>query len=166
MGDDAAAVEAPAAAPRAERLPWPLIGIALAGVSVIALALLIGPPVLVLAACVVSGFGMTYLSGVALTLEERVAFGTVLGAVVLTALSFVFSLVAHDVTVLSVLTASALAAAGGVAAAWRHRSSVIQEWSDLRSRWSPRINAAGHPWPLFAIVLVCGAWTIHFLHQA
>ena len=156
-----AAAEAPSA-----RSPWPLIGVVVAILSAVALALLIGPPMIVLAACVVSGFGISYLSGVALTFEERLSFGTVIGAMALTAISFVFSLVVRDVTVLTVVTASILSVAVGVVAAWLHRESVVDDWEDIASRWSPRLNAPGHPWPLFAVVLVCGMWTVHFLHQA
>ena len=58
----------------------------------------IGPQIL-LAVCVVAGFGITYLSGAALNLEERLAFGTVLGAMTFAAADFVVSLVVRDVTV-------------------------------------------------------------------
>ena len=47
--------------------------------------LLIGAPAIVLVGCVVAGFGITYLCGVDLILEERLAFGTVLGAMAVAA---------------------------------------------------------------------------------
>ncbi len=146
--------------------PWPLIGIGVAIASAIALALLIGPPVIVLAACVVCGFGISYLSAVALNLEERLAYGTVIGAMALTSVSFVFSLVVRDVTVFTVITASLIAAVAGVALTWAHRETLVADWRDIAARWSPLLSTPGHPWPLFAIFFLCGAWTVHFLHQA
>jgi hypothetical protein len=122
-------------------------------------------PLLMLAGCVVAGFGITYLSGVALTLEERVAYGTVLGGMAVASVSFVFSMVARDVTVATVLTATVIGVAGGCAVAVRHRSMVVADLADLRHRWSP-LSTGGHPWPLAAVFLVCAAWTVHFLHQA
>jgi len=156
-----AAAEAPAA-----RAPWPLIGIAVAITSAVAVALLIGPTVIVLAACVVCGFGISYLSGISLTLEERFAYGTVIGAMGLTTLSFVFSLFVRDVTVFTVLAASAIATVVGVTTTWLHRETLAQDWRDIAARWSPGLGTPGHPWPLLAIFFLCGAWTVHFLHQA
>ena len=43
------------------------------------LFLLLGGPAIVLVGCVVAGFGITYVCGADLNLEERLAFGTVLG---------------------------------------------------------------------------------------
>ncbi len=164
------AVAPPAAAPSlqttAGRSRWPWIGLAVAAAAAVGLAVLMGPPVIVLAACVVSGFGVTYLCGVALNFEERLVFGTVLGAMLLTAISFVISLVVRDVTVATVLIASSLSLMAAAISAWAHRSELVADWRDISTRWSPRLSTPGHPWPLLAIVLVCGAWTLHFLHQA
>jgi len=140
--------------------------VAVAIVALVALALLIGPPVIVLFACVLSGFGLSYLAAVALTFEERLAFGTVLGGMAFCGVSFVLSLVVHDVTVGTVLASSVVSVAAGALAAWTHRDAVVADWRDMLVRWSPRFGAAGHPWPLFAIFFVCTAWTVHFLHQA
>jgi hypothetical protein len=145
---------------------WPVIGIAVAIASIAALAFFIGPPVIVLVACVLAGFGLTYLSGVALNFEERLAFGTVLGAMALTAVSFVLSFAVRDVTVATVQIACLVSVVAGGAAAVIHREEVAADWTDLSVRWSPALNTPGHPWPLFAIFLTCGAWTVHFLHQA
>jgi hypothetical protein len=144
----------------------PLIGVAVGITSLIVLALLIGPPVIVLIACVASGFGVTYLSGVALNFEERVAFGTVLGGVLFCTISFLLSLAVRDVTLGTVLAAAVLSLGIGAVVAWVHGDMVGADWHDIATRWSPRLSTPGHPWPLFAIVLVCGAWTVHFLHQA
>jgi hypothetical protein len=115
---------------------------------------------------VVAGYGLTYLSGIGLLLEERVAFGAVLGAMAVAAVSFVLSLAVRDVTeatVLAALVLALLAAAGSMA---RSGTQVRADLAEARGRWLASPRAAGHPWPFAAVVLVCGAWTVHFLHQA
>ena len=157
---------APRAAAASRRAPWPAIGVGV-GVAVAALlALLIGPPLLVLAGCIVAGLGITYLSGVALTFEERIAYGTVLGAMAVAALSFIFSMVVRDVTGTTVLAATAIAVVAGSGVAAVNRLVLTSDLRDLGVRWSPPLTTAGHPWPVFAIFFACAAWTVHFLHQA
>ena len=114
----------------------------------------------------VAGYGLTYLAGIGMLLEERLAFGAVLGAMTVAAISFLLSLAARDVTaatVLGTLALALLAAAGSIV--W-HRMKVRADFSDARVRWLASPRTPGHPWPLAAVVLVCGAWTVHFLHQA
>src|SRR4029077_9872038 len=53
---------------------------------------------LFLVACAAAGFGVTYLSGVPLNLEERVVFGAVLGAMLVAATTFVPALLWRAVT--------------------------------------------------------------------
>jgi hypothetical protein len=162
MAEDAV----PRVAVSEKRSPWPAIGVGVGIAAIAALALLIGPPLLVLAGCLVAGFGITYLSGVALTFEERIAYGTVLGGMALASVSFVFSMVARDVTAATVLIATAIAGAAGCLITFRQRSMLAADVADLRERWSRPLGTAGHPWPLMAIFLACAAWTVHFLHQA
>ena len=119
-----------------------------------------------LAACAVAGFGITYLSGVELNLEERIVFGVVLGAMALAAASFVPSLLVRDVTVVTVLLGLAIGLAAGAFGLFARRVELAANWTDARRRWVAPLRSAGHPWPLLAVVLVCGVWTIHFLHQA
>ena len=151
----------------AERPMAPLVG---AGAVVVVVAVLlfalVGGPAVLLVGSVVAGFGITYLSGVALNLEERLAFGTVLGAMAVAALSFVLSMAIRDVTVASVLLGLAIALAIGIAAAIVKRDLVASDLSDAVARWGASPRSPGHPWPLGAVVLVCGAWTLHFLGQA
>ena len=122
--------------------------------------------VVFLAACAAAGFGITYLSGVPLNFEERVVFGTVLGAMAVAGMSFVASLVARDVAALTVLVGLAAAVAAATVALIRARTQVAADWSDARRRWTSPWRTLGHPWPLLAILVVCGAWTVHFFHQA
>jgi hypothetical protein len=112
-----------------------------------------------LAACAAAGFGITYLAGVALNLEERIAFGVVLGAMGVTAGSFVASLVARDVTSWTVAAGVVIAVLLGTGGVLARRAELVADWRDARARWPQQ-------WPLLAVVIVCGAWTVHFLHQA
>ncbi|HEY5033602.1 MAG TPA: hypothetical protein VIJ30_00595, partial [Candidatus Dormibacteraeota bacterium] len=130
------------------------------------LYLLIGAPAIVLVGCVVAGFGITYLSGVDLSLEERLAFGTVLGAMAVATASFIVSMLARDVTLLTVLFGLGVSVATGAGAAIAHRDRLASDIADASARWRRSPRSPGHPWPLAAVVLVCGAWTLHFLSQA
>jgi hypothetical protein len=115
---------------------------------------------------VVAGFGLTYLTGIALSLEERVAFGAVIGATAVAGVSFVFSLIVRDVTVVTVLLALGIVFLVAVAAVAKQMANVRGDLADARTRWLAPPRTPGHPWPVAAVLLVCGAWTVHFLHQA
>src|SRR5713226_7405786 len=97
------------------------------GLGALVLALiagfLFGGAALLLVGCVAAGFGITYLSGIALNLEERLAFGTVLGAMAVSVATFVLSMVARDVNLGTVVTGTAISvgAGGGVAIVNRDR---------------------------------------------
>src|SRR5438105_7397653 len=121
--------------------------------------------VLFLAAVAAAGFGITYLSGIAFTLEERVVFGAVLGAMTVAVTTFVPALLVRDVTLLTVLLGLSVALGAGAVGLVRGRSVLSRDWRDARVRWLSSGNP-GHPWPLAAVFLVCGAWTVHLLHQA
>ncbi len=113
-----------------------------------------------------AGFGLTYLTGIRLLLEERIAFGAVLGATAVAGLAFVLSLVVRDVTLLTVLPAVGIVLVVAAVAVAQHRKLVGTEIAEAQTRWLAPLRSPGHPWPLAAVVLVCGAWTVHFLHQA
>lgn len=123
-------------------------------------------PVAFLAACVVAGFGLTYLTGIALSLEERIVFGTVIGAAAVAGVSFVFSLIVRDVTVVTVLLALGIVFLVAAAAVAKQMANVRGDFADARTRWLAPPRTPGHPWPVAAVLLVCGAWIVHFLHQA
>ena len=106
-----------------------------------------------------AGFGITYLAGVALNLEERVVFGVVLGAMAVAGATFVTALVARDVNLITVLLGLLIALGAGVLAIIRQRATLAADWADARRRWPAQ-------WPLLAVLVVCGAWTVHFFHQA
>lgn len=121
---------------------------------------------LFLAAAAAAGFGITYLSGIAFTLEERIAYGTVIGAMAVAATSFSAALAARDVSMVTAMAGLAPVVATGVAGVLLRRKVVVFDVAGARDRWAANPRAGGHPWPLAAVVLVCGAWTVHFLHQA
>ena len=121
---------------------------------------------LFLAACAAAGFGITYLSGIALSFEERIVFGVVLGAMAVAAFTFVLSMVARDVTPATALAGLAAGLAFGAAGMGLSRARLATDLSEARRRWLAPWNEPGHPWPLLVVVLVCGAWTVHFFHQA
>ena len=121
---------------------------------------------LFLTASAAAGFGLTYLSGVAFTLEERVVFGAVLGAMTVAVTSFVPALLLGDVTLATVLLGLGAVWVFGAVGLVAGRSKVGDDWRDARARWLAPIRTPGHPWPLAAVFLICGAWTSHFLHQA
>jgi hypothetical protein len=140
--------------------------VAAALVLLLLLALLLGGPAIVLVGCVVAGFGITYLTGVDLNLEERLAFGTVLGAMAVAVASFIASMLARDVSVLTVLLGLAVALLAGAGGAIAERDRLASDLAEAAARWWRSPRCAGHPWPLAAVAIVCGAWTLHFLSQA
>jgi hypothetical protein len=115
---------------------------------------------------VVAGYGLTYLAGIGLLLEERIVFGAVLGAMAVAAVSFLLSLAARDVTAATVLTALALVLLASAGSIVRHGVHARADVAEARVRWLASPRTPGHPWPLAAVLLVCGAWIVHFLHQA
>lgn len=121
---------------------------------------------LFLAASAVAGFGVTYLSRVPLTLEERLVFGVVLGVVVAAVPGFLFSLMAGDVTVVTAWAGLGVGCAAGAVGLITGRRELFSDAVDARRRWASSLRSHSHPWPLLAVVLVCGIWTVHFLHQA
>ena len=114
---------------------------------------------LFLVACAAAGFGVTYLSGVPLNLEERVVFGAVLGAMLVAATTFVPALLWRDVTPATVSLGLLGGLAVGAAGVYVGRKRIVGDWADARRRWPSS-------WPLLVVLVVCGAWTVHFLHQA
>jgi hypothetical protein len=152
--------------PTADRPMAPLVGAAAVLVLLLLLFLLLGAPAILLVGCLVGGFGITYLSGADLKLEERVAFGTVLGAMAVAATTFMISMLVRDVTAVTALLGLVIVLAVGVGATIAERDRLVSDLAHAATRWWRSPRSAGHPWPLAAVVLVCGVWTLHFLSQA
>jgi hypothetical protein len=146
----------------ARRVAWARAAV----VAALLVVLLLGPPVAFLTGCVIAGFGITYLSGIALNLEERIAFGAVMGVMAVSAASFIASMLVRDVTIGTVLFGLVIPLGLGAGAAIANRDRLRSDVSDAAARWSAPPRTAGHPWPLAGIFVLCGAWTVHFLHQA
>lgn len=106
---------------------------------------------LLLAACPVAGFGLTYLAGdaLALSLEERLFYGAVIGAMVVAGLGFLVALVV-GLSGFTALAAVLLALLASGAGWWRARSRLSGEMARFRAGWRAR-------WPLVAVLAV--AWT-------
>jgi hypothetical protein len=119
-----------------------------------------------LALSAAAGFGITYLSGVSLTLEERIVYGAVLGAAAVAAATFVPAYFVRDVTVPTVVVGLVITIAAGAAGVILGGKTLAADWADARERWGGSLRSVRHPWPLLAVMVVCGAWTVHFLHQA
>src|SRR2546425_4830382 len=82
------------------------------------------------------------------------------------AATFLPSLEVRDVNLWTVLGGLDVALAAGAFGLLFDRGLVAADWRDARRRWLRPWRAPGHRWPLLAVVVVCGVWTIHFLHQA
>ena len=168
LGSETLTVEG-AAQPVAVAAAGPTGRLIVGGVGLVVLiivGLLIGAPAILLVGCVVAGFGITYLSGIALNLEERIAFGAVLGAMVVSTATFVLSMVVRDVTLGTVIAGLAIAVGAGTGCAFARRDLLARDAADAAARWAAPVRTAGHPWPVAAVFLVCTVWTLHFLQQA
>src|SRR5260370_37498144 len=143
---------------------WIGVGVLLVLLGLV--GLLFGAAAILVVACVVAGFGIPYLSRAALTFEERLAYGTVLGAMAVSLVSFGLSMAVREVTAATVLAGIAIAVVAGAGAALANRERASADLRDAIALWRAPVRTDGHPWPLVAIFLVCGAWAVHFLHQA
>ena len=113
-----------------------------------------------LALCVAAGTGLTYLCGLDLDLEERVAFGAVGGAMAATGLGFLVALVI-GFGVLSVALGLLLALAASVPGWMAARPHVRTELVDAGRRWR-----SGRPWPLWVLLAIAWGFTFAVLSRA
>ena len=157
--------EAPPA--RGARLPGLLpIALGVAALAVLAAVwLLTGPGLLLLAACVVAGYGLTHLTALPMTVEERLAYGTVLGSMAVALGAFVL-VVSFGFGLFTVAAGAALALVGGAAGAVAGRSRHAEELGDLKARWLASARSGGHPWPLALLLIVCWPYTLKLFSQA
>jgi len=113
-----------------------------------------------LIAMVLAGAGLTLLSGLRLTIEERLAYGAVVGAFVVALAQFLLSLL-FGLTVWTALSGLALALIGGGAGWYRGRELLAAEFKDARERWR-RLEV----WPLLLLLAVCWPYTVVLLARA
>ena len=149
--------------PSLARPTWLAAAIVAAGALVV-MAAYLGAALVPLLGCAVAGAGITYLSGFAFSLEERLAYGAVLGGM-LFALLLLALAIAFGFGLVTVLLALVLAVAAGAAAAYRERAGVRADLADARARWLADVRTPGHPWPLAALLVVAWAYAIHLLSQ-
>lgn len=110
--------------------------------------------------CVVVGVGLSYLSGLPLTVEERVAYGTVVGALCTSIVDLLLSL-SFGLQLVTVLAGLALSLALSAPGWWRALSEAGPELAAARQRW-----AARQPWPLWVLLVVCWSFTLTLLARA
>jgi len=139
---------------------WPALAVAAAAALLLVMTLLMPVAVaLYLALCVVAGAGITYLTRLRWRLEERLAFGMVIGAMAATAAGFLIALLAGLGTpsvLLGLLAALAASAPGWWLAV---RGELVAEVADAAGRW--RRN-----WPLWGLLAACWAFALYYLGGA
>ena len=125
----------------------------------------IGTPSLLLFACMVSGFGLTYLSGLELIFEERLFFGTVIGAMAVPLAGFVTaSLLGFSAA--SVWLGAAIALAVSAPGWFRGRRQLLPNLRSVTDRWARNPTAPGHPWPLLLVSVVAGVYVYKLFANA
>jgi hypothetical protein len=133
----------------------------IAAVAVLLLvAIIAGWPGLFLAGCVICGFGLTTLSGLALTTEERLAFGAVIGALLVSIIDLTLAMVL-GLTAGSAVLGLCILGAVALAAGWVNRKRLASELQEAAGRWSRR-----EPWPLWLLLAAAWPYTLVLLAQA
>jgi hypothetical protein len=142
-----------------------LVAVVLALLVVVLVATQIGVPALLLFACIVAGFGLTYLSGLELSFEERLFYGTVIGAIAVSLLGFVTaSLLGFSAGSVWLGTWLALAVS---AIGWFHgRAQLLPDLRGVADRWVRTPTAPGHPWPLLLVAVVAGIYVYKLFANA
>ncbi len=113
---------------------------------------------LFLANCVLVGIGLTYLTGLKLLIEERVAYGAVVGFMAVTLVGYVAGWVSGGlngwVVAVSALVAAAISVTG-----WRTGGHQIgRECRDFRHRLARPVYHPENPAPL--LILTAPAWVV------
>jgi hypothetical protein len=105
-----------------------------------------------------AGAGMTHLSGLDLGVEERLAFGSVLGLMAAGAAAFGLAL-ALGFGLPAVVLGLLAAVAAGSAGWWSGRRRLRSELGDARGRLLAL-------WPLWLLLAACSAYTIYLMAGA
>lgn len=139
----------------------PAGGLAVVGLAVLAaVAAYTGGAVLVLAGCVLAGAGITWFAGQELSLEERLAYGTLVGSMAFCLLLLAACLL-FGLTLWTVLLALAASLALGGAGWWRGRSGIVPALEDAGVRWRS-LQAL----PLWLVLVVAWPFTFALLSQS
>lgn len=115
---------------------------------------------------VLAGFAITLLSGLRLTIEERIFFGAVLGLMVVTAATFGLFL-AFGLDPLSIGLGFGFTAGLGAVGCVVGRATLVPELREFKTRWTSYPRRGGqHPWPLWLLLLIAWSYTLHFFSHA
>ncbi len=121
---------------------------------------------LLLADCVLVGIGFTYLTGLKLRIEERVAYGAVVGFMAVTLVGYAAGWAVGGLSG-RVVTGAALVATAISAAGWRTGlGQVGAECRDFRRRLMRPISSPDNPAPLLILTAPAWALTAWILNQA
>ncbi|HLH68305.1 MAG TPA: hypothetical protein VKY90_04575 [Candidatus Dormibacteraeota bacterium] len=143
---------------RAWSLPLILGVVAAAGLATLVASA--GGATAVLVGCPIAGAGLTYLSGLPLRIEERLAYGTVIGAAVMSTIDLLLALAA-GLEAATVLAGLGLAVALSGAGWWHGRRLLGEELADAIGRWR-----RGEPWPLWLLLLIAWPFTLLVLAES
>lgn len=113
---------------------------------------------LFLVGAVAAGAGLSWLSGLDLGLEERVAYGSVIGLMAAAGAGFLLTLLIGFGLPAVLLGLLAALVAGGLGW-WRGRASIGPALASLRERLLPL-------WPLWALLAACWAYTLYLMAGA
>jgi hypothetical protein len=127
---------------------------------IVVVAALTGWAFVMLVGCLAAGFGLTCLSGLPLTLEERLAYGAVVGALCVAIADLVLAL-AVGLSLASVLGGLAAILGLSAIAAWRARSGLLAELVDAGERWR-----RAEPWPLWILLALSWPFALVLLGQS
>jgi hypothetical protein len=105
----------------------------------------------------VAGFGLSYLSGLELIFEERLFFGTVIGAMAVTLAGFGVASLA-GLSVAGVWAGVAIALAVSAIGWFTGRRQVLPDLRSVTDRWARWPTASDHPWPLLAVGVAAGVY--------
>jgi hypothetical protein len=120
---------------------------------------------LLLFVCVVTGFGLTYFSGLELIFEERFFYGTVVGPMAVTLAGFGFATLL-GFSAGSVWAGTAVALAISAIGWLRGRRQVLPDLRGVTDRWGRRPSVVDHPWPLLAVAVIAGIYVYKLFANA
>lgn len=121
---------------------------------------------LLLADCVLVGIGLTYLTGLKLRIEERVAYGAVIGFMVVTLVGYAAGWAAGRLSG-GLVAGAALVATAISIAGWRTGIGQIgPECRDFGRRLMRPISRPDNPAPLLILTAPAWALTVWILNQA
>ena len=121
---------------------------------------------LLLADCVLVGVGLSYLTGLKLRIEERAAYGAVVGFMAVTLVGYAAAWAVGGLSGRVVAGAALVATAVSAPGWWRGALLIGAECRDFRRRLMRPISRPENPAPLLILSAVAGVITVWILNQA